>query len=144
MKIKCELSGIILAAVSGIYMLFLMLVRAFLPMVILPKFDILTILLLSLIALVLNYYFAKGRKRIYWQVALYAFLIFGIFPWVACFVPLLAAVKLAVMGAVTFTAAAFIFDSIINRLSSGSATKLAPIATAVGIYLAAQCLMGIF
>ncbi len=144
MSKKFDLSGILLAGVSGVYMLTLMLIRAFAPAIIIPKFDILTVLSLSLVALVLDYYISKECKRNYLLSALYGFLIFGIFPWVACFVEIIATLKLAIISAVIFTAATFIFDSIINRLSSGPAGKIAPLISVVGLYLAAQCLMGIF
>lgn len=37
----------------------------------------------------------------------------------------------------------FLFTSVQDRLSTGPVCKLAPILSAVGLYLASQCLMGI-
>ncbi len=144
MSKKCDLLGIILASVTGVAALTAMLIRAFAPAIIIPKLDVLAVLLLSLVTLVLDYYISKERCRKYPLVVLYSFLIFGLFPWLACFSTPITALKTAALGAVIFTAATFVFDSITDRLSSGSATRLAPIASAFGIYLAAQCLMGFF
>ena len=50
---------------------------------------------------------------------------------------------LAILGAVVFTAVTWLFSSMMDRLSSGPAAKLAPVMSALGLYLAAQCFMGI-
>ena len=50
----------------------------------------------------------------------------------------------AVLGGIVFTAAPWLFPSAAARLSSGPAAKAAPIVSAVGLYLASQCLMGMF
>ncbi len=143
MKNKQDRSGIVLAAVTGIALLVCMLLRAFAPRVILPSFDSSALLTVSLVALVLEHYLVKNKRRVYWQLPLYALLIFGIFPWVACFTLPLETVKLAALGAVIFTVAAWLFDSIIKRLSTGPVAKAAPLISAVCLFLAAQCLLTI-
>lgn len=140
---KHDLFGLFLAVVTGISLLAAMLIRAFLPHIILPTFDSMAILVLSLIALVLDSYIAKDRKRMYWFIPLYSALIFGVFPWVACFLTYIDTIKFGILGAVISTVVAFIFDIIKNRLSVTPATKIAPLISGFGIYLAAQCLMGI-
>ncbi len=140
---KRDLLGVLLALIFGFVMLMAMLIRGFLPSVILPKLDILALLLISLITLVLDFYLAKRSKRVYWLIPIYAFLIFGIFPWVACFLPLLTALKTSIIGAGVFTMSTFLFDSIINRLSNRPFAKLTPLITAFGLFLSAQCFMGI-
>ncbi len=140
---KRDLLGIILALVGGVSALSLMLIRAFLPHIILPRIDALAIVLLSVIALVLDFYIAKGSSRKYWILPIYAALIFGLFPYAAGLVYALDALKTALLGAVIFTVLTFLFDSMINRISIGRATKIAPAICGFGIYLAAQCLMGI-
>ncbi len=144
MKKKCDLLGILLAVITAVALLTAMVVRAFFPQVIIPQFNSLAIIVLSLTALVLDYYITKGKRRIFWFVPVYGALIFGLFPWLACFVTPWTAVKLAVLGTVVFTAVTFLFDSMTKRLSSGRASKLAPLVSAFGLFLAAQCLMGIF
>ena len=56
----------------------------------------------------------------------------------------LDAVKLGVMGAVVFTVVTWLYSYVQDRLSSGAAAKAAPVISALGIYLAAQSLMGMF
>ncbi len=141
---KHDLFGLFLAVVTGVSLLAAMLIRAFLPHIILPAFDGMAILALSLIALVLDSYVAKDRKRIYWFTPLCSALIFGIFPWVACFLTYIDAIKFAILGAVISTIVTFVFDVIKSRLSvTPRATIVAPLISGFGIYLAAQCLMGI-
>lgn len=143
MKKKHDSLGIILAVVAGITFLTAMLVRAFLPRVILPKLDSSAVALLISIALVLDHYLVHAGKRNYFWTAVYAAVIFGVFPWVACFLSPMNALKLAVLGAVIVAACAYLFDSMLDRLSSGPATKAAPVVCAFVLYLVAQCLMGI-
>ena len=47
-------------------------------------------------------------------------------------------------GGIIFTALTWLYGSVTDRLSSGPAAKAAPIVSALGIYLAAQCMMGLF
>jgi hypothetical protein len=140
---KHDLFGLILAIVTGVSLLATMLVRAFLPNFILPSFDGMAILAVTLIALVLDSYIAKDGKRIYWFIPVCSALIFGVFPWVACFLPYIDAIKLGILGAVISTVATFVFDIIKNRLSVTPAAKIAPFISGFGIYLAAQCFTGI-
>ena len=53
-----------------------------------------------------------------------------------------AAAVLAVKGTIVFTAATWLFTSMVDRLSTGPAAKAAPFMSAFGIYLAVQGLMG--
>lgn len=144
MSKKHDLLGILLAAVTGISLLAAMLLRAFWPAFILPRFDSITLIALSLIALVLDFYLSKEKKRVYWLIPIYAALIFGVFPWVACVTAPLDALKLGLIGAVIFTAVTCLFDTMMKRLWGSDVNKLAPLISAFGLFLATQCLMGIF
>ena len=140
---KRDFLGIFLAAVTGTALLIALFVRAFLPRVILPRLDAPAMVLLSLIALVLDYYTVRGSRRDFRLIPLYAALIFGLFPFVASFAAPLDAVLLALLGAVVFSVVTFLFDTMVDRLSTGPAAKIAPFVSALGLYLACQCLMGI-
>lgn len=143
MNKKHDLLGISLASLTGAALLIAMLLRAFWPRFILPNFDASILLILSLISLVLDFYLTKEKHRVYWTVPLYGAIIFGLFPWLACFVMPLDALKLAVMGAVVLTVSTLAFDSIVNRLSSGPIAKIAPLISAFGLYLSAHALLTI-
>ena len=143
MKNKTYTLNTVLTVVLGAVLLAMMIVRAFAPNIILPIFDIPTVTGISLIALVLDHYLAKGAKRCYICIPVFAALSFGILPLAAGIVAPVNALGLAVSGAVIFTAAAWTFTSIQDRLSSGPAAKLAPIMSAFGIWLAVQAFAGI-
>ena len=132
----------LLAVVLGAALLVCVLVRTFAPRMILPALDIPNLVLISLATLVADHYLAPGAKRCYICIPVFAAITFGLLPFAACFVGAGEALKLAVLGAVVFTAVTWFFTSMMDRLSSGPAAKLAPVLSALGLYLAAQCFMG--
>ena len=131
-----------LIAVMCLSLLAFVLVRTFLPHIIIPELDVPNMVLISLIALLADHYLAPGAKRCYVCVVLFGALSFGLLPFAACFVGALEAVKLGLVGGVVFTVVTLLFTSIQDRLSSGPAAKAAPVLSAVGLYLACQCFMG--
>ena len=134
----------LLAAVLGVVLLAAVLVRTFAPRMILPLLDAPNMVLISMAALVLDHYLAGDAKRCYICIPVLSAVTFGLLPYAACFVGALEALKLAVFGGVVFTTCTWLFSSAVDRLSSGPAAKAAPILSALGIYLASQCLMGMF
>lgn len=142
MNKKTYTLNMLLAVVLGAALLVCVLVRTFAPRMILPLMDIPNLTLVSLAALLLDHYLAPGAKRCYICIPVFSAITFGLLPFAACFVGAGEAVKLAVLGAVVFTAATWLFSSATERLSSGPAAKLAPALSALGLYLAAQCFMG--
>ena len=134
----------LLAVVLGLALLVLVLVRTFAPMIIMPEFDVVNMVIISLAALVLEAYMAPGAKRCYVCVAVFSAVSFGLLPFAACFVGGMEALKLAITGGVAFTATTFLYTDMTERLSSGPAAKAAPFLSAFGLYLAAQALMGMF
>lgn len=135
--------NIALAIVLGIALTVCSIVRAFVPMAVLPKLDIPNMVLLSLVALLLDHYLFPGVRRMDLVAPLLGALTFGLLPYAAGFCVLLEALKLAMIGGVIFTASAWVFAEVQERLSSGPAAKAAPIFSALGLYLAAQCFAGI-
>ena len=132
----------LLAAVLGLALLICVVVRTFWPRMILPVMDIPNMVLISLVALLLDHYLAPGAERCYICVPVFSAITFGLLPFAGCFVGAGEALKLAVLGAVVFTAVTWIFSSMMDRLSSGPAAKYAPFMSALGLYLAVQCFMG--
>jgi len=144
MKKQIDLLNTLLAAVLGGVLLAAVLVRTFIPIVILPKLDITNMVLVSLAALLADHYLAPGARRCYICIPLLSALTFGLLPWAACFVDVIQALRLAVVGGVVFTATVWLFSSILERISSGPACKAAPLVSAFGLYLAAQGFLGLF
>ena len=134
----------VLAILLGAVLLAYVLVRTFLPNFIIPNLDIPNMVLISLAALILDHYAAPGAKRCYICIPVFSALTFGLLPFAACFVGALEAVKLGLYGGIVFTATTWLFNSMIDRLSSGPAAKVAPFASALSLYLAIQALMGMF
>ncbi len=132
----------LLAAVLGIALLICVVVRTFWPRMILPVVDIPNMVLISLVALLLDHYLASGAERCYICIPVFSAITFGLLPFACCFVGAGEALKLAILGAVVFTAVTWIFSSMMDRLSSGPAAKFAPFMSALGLYLAVQCFMG--
>lgn len=143
MKNKTYTLNTLLAVILGAVLLIAVFVRTFAPAIILPELDLPNMVLLSLLALLLDHYLAPGAKRCYICIPMFSAITFGLLPFAACFVGALDALKLALIGCAVFTAATWLFTSMEDRLSTGPAAKAAPIVSALGLYLAAQCLMGI-
>ena len=143
MKNKTYTLNTVLSAVLAVVLGAMVAIRAFAPQIILPVFDIPTLTAISLAALVVDHYLAKGAKRCYICIPVFAALSFGVLPYAAGMVALSNLLGLALTGAAVFTVCTFVFTSIQDRLSSGPAAKLAPIMSALGIWLAVQAFAGI-
>lgn len=130
----------LLALVLGGVLLIAMLVRTYAPNVILPELNIPNMVLISLAALLLE---RSGEKRSWLWVAVLGGLTFGLLPFAACFAAGAEAVKLGVVGGIVFTATCWLFDSMVDRISTGPAARWAGVVSALGLWLAAQCLTGI-
>ena len=143
MKNKTYTLSTVLIAVLTAVLAVMAALRAFSPQIILPIFDIPTLSAISLVALVLDHYLAKGAKRCWICIPIFAALSFGILPFAAGMVALSSTLGLALTGAAIFTVCTFVFTSVQDRLSSGPAARLAPIMSALGIWLAVQAFAGI-
>ena len=144
MKDKRYVLNTLLAIVLGTVLLAAVLVRTFAPLVILPELGGTELVLISLAALLLDHYLAPGAKRCYPAAAVFSAVTFGLLPFAGCFAGAVEALWLGVSGGVVFTVTAWLFTSIQDRISTGPACKAAPAISALGVYLAAQCLMGLF
>lgn len=142
MKNKTYILNTLLAVVVGVILLTAVLVRTFVPAVIIPRWNIPNMVLVSLLALLLDHYLAPGAKRCYICIPLFSAMTFGLLPFAACFAAALEALKLGLVGGIVFTVTTFLFTSVQDRLSSGPAAKAAPVLSAFGLFLAAQALSG--
>ena len=142
MKNRTYTLNTILAAVYGLAMLAVILVRAFLPRIILPQWNLSELALVSLVALVLDHYMAPGAKRCYICIPVFSALAFGLLSF-GGYLGIAESMRIMVLGAVVFTATTWLFTSMVDRISSGPVAKAAPIVSATCLYLAIQCIMGI-
>lgn len=143
MKDKKWILNTILAIVCFIALLVMIIVKTFAPIIVLPELSITNLALVSLAALVLDHYIARGAKRCYIMIPVFSFLTFFLLPYGACFVNAMEAVRLGVTGMVIFTLLTFLFTSIQDRISSGPARIVSPVISAFCLYLALQCFSGI-
>lgn len=128
--------------VLGVFLLAQIFVRTFAPAVILPRLDLPNMVLLSLLTVLADHYLAPDAKRFRIGIPVLAAVSFGLLPYAGGFAGAAEALGLALVGGVVFTVTTWLFTSICDRLSSGPAAKAAPVVSALGMYLAAQCLMG--
>jgi len=141
---KTYILNTLLAAVFSAVLLVMIVMRAFFPVVILPQANIPNLVLISLVALLLDHYAAPGADRCYVCIPAFSAVSFGLLPFAACFVGVQDALKLGLTGGIVFTLTTWLFTSIQERLASGPAAKAAPVISALGMLLAAQCLTGLF
>ena len=143
MKDRSYLLNTLLAAVLGAALLIATFVRAFAPAIIIPQLNLPNMVLICLLVQLLEHYLAPDAKRCYVCIPLLSVLTFGLLPWVAGFLGTEEIWKTALCGAAVFTAVTWLFTSLRERIASGPAAKGAAIISAMGMYLAAQCLTGI-
>ena len=133
----------LLAVVTGLFLLGTVIARTCFPAIILPEANIPNLVLLSLIALVLDHYLAPEAKRCYICIPVFSAITFGLFSFVSAYATLGEAVKLAIAGGIVFTATTWVYSAIQERLSSGPAAKASGFFSAVSLYMAVQCFVGI-
>lgn len=143
MKNKTYFLSSMLAVVLGTALTVTVIVRTVAPAVIIPDLDIPNMVLLSLAALLLDHYLARGAKRCYICIPLFAAVCFGLLPYAAAFTTPVESLKLALVGACVFTVTTWVFTSMMDRISSGPKAKAAPIVSALGLWLAMQAFTAI-
>jgi len=143
MNNKKYMLNTLLAFVLGAVLLAFVLIRTFAVRIILPELDIPNLVLISLAALLLDHYLAPGAQRCYICIPVFSALTFGLLSF-AAYLGIARALELTVMGSAVFTATTWLFTSMTDRISTGPAAKAAPAVSAVCLYLAAQCFLGLF
>lgn len=143
MKDNKYLLNTLLAAVLFAAMLAMLILRAVQPAAVLPVLNIPNMALISLLTLLLEFYLAHDEKRCYVCAAALSVITFALLPLMAGFACQHTFWKIGLAGGVVFTVNTWLFDSITSRLTSGTKANAAPVLSALGLYLAAQCFAGI-
>ena len=143
MKAKDMLLSVLLTTVLGAALLAATLVDVFAPAVILPKLDIVAMVLLSLIALVLEAFIAPNAKRCYVCVFVFSAVSFGLLPFVCALADANSIWLNALIGGAVFTIVTLLFTSALDRMNSGKRDWRSVLVTAIGFFLAAQAFTGI-
>lgn len=135
--------NVILAAVVGIACLVLALGAALAPQAIMPRFDLVMMLALSLIALTIDAYWGPDCPRSwFWTVVLGA-ATFTVLPWCAGVTGGVTVGVLGLSGGAVFAVAAVLYTAAMERNASGPKAPLAPVGAALMLFLAGQCLSGL-
>ena len=111
----------------------MMVLRLIQPAVILPKVNVPNLVLLSLVALLADHYLAPKAGRCYICIPVLAAVTFGLLPFAAGIIGAGEILKIALVGAVVFTATTFLFTSMADRLSSGPKAHAAAFLSAFGL-----------
>ena len=143
MKNNKFLLPVILSAVLFAALLTCMVQQIVQPAVILPVLNIPNMVLLSVVALLVEYFLAGSNPRCYLCVAVFGVAAFGLLPLMAGFACVHDFWKFGLVGGVAFAATTFLFTSATQRLQTGPKAPAALVLTCLGIYLAAQCFAGI-
>lgn len=143
MEHKKFLLPVILVAVLFAALLTTMLVQIFQPAAILPPLNIPNMAALSVAALLIEHFLAKGSPRCYVCIVLFGVASFALLPLMAGFACVHNFWKYGLVGGVTFAVTTFLFSSAMQRLQTGKKAPAAAVLTGLGIVLAAQCFAGI-
>lgn len=135
--------NVLLAAAVGTACLALMLAGALAPMAILPKFDLTMMLALSLIALTVEAYWGPVPQYPWPVTVALGGVTFALLPWCAGVAGAVPVWTLGLCGAAVFGIAALLYSSIQERIVTGPNPRLAPVGSALLLFLAGQCLMGL-
>lgn len=142
MKKNTMMANTLLAVVLGAGLLAGMVWRTFMPNVVLPSLDINAMVGITLIALLLEYFIAGVQKRNWALQIVYAAATFMLLSLVAGIAE--NGILMYALGGVVFGVITFLFDSMVQRLEVTTDKKYAVIPTALVLYLACQCFMGMF
>lgn len=132
------LSAVLFAALAAA-----LLVRVWVTDAIIAPLNIPNMALLSVIALVIEYFAAGTQRRCYWFTALFSAVCFGVLPLMAGFACVHDFWQYGLIGGGVFTIITFLFTSATERLLTGPKARAAVVLTGLGIWLAFQCFAGI-
>ena len=142
MKERNDMLPVLLAVVLTVAMAAVVLFESLAPAVVIPVPNIPNMAGLCLVVLVLEHYMAPNRRRCYVCVAVFALLSFGLLPYAAGYVAPAQVWKVALVGGVLFTLLTWLYDSIMDRITTGPKAVFAPVISAFGLYLAFQAFAG--
>lgn len=138
--------SVLLTLVVGAACLAWALVEIAAPLAIRPRFDLVMILALSLIALTLDAYLGAPSEPS-WPALLantaLGGIAFGLLPWCAGAAGGTPAWVLGLTGAAVFGIVSLLYSAALERIATGAKAPLAPAGTALMLFLAGQCLSGL-
>lgn len=132
--------NILLAIITGIICLAELLIQMLAPSSLLPAFDLPLLAAISLLALVLEKYIGVAAQRQWLPMILLGGVTLTALPLCAGIQPLHPIWAVFLVGCAVFGALTLLFTECTDRLSG----RFSPLACGVIVYLACQCLQGIY
>lgn len=120
------------------------LIKTFFPDMVLARVSIPLLVLLSLIPMIVEAYMASEVKRNWLVNVLLAGIAFAVLPLCAGWNSDISYTTLFVAGAAVFGITDLLYRSMVERMSSGSSGRFAPIVNGIMLFLASQCFQGLF
>ena len=136
------LVNILLGAVMAVVMLWCMVAKLIWPVAVMPARNIPNLMIACTIALVLAQYLNPGAAYNWLCAAFLAGLTLGLFPFVAGVAEVEEIWKLVLVGGLVFLGCERMFHSVMDRLSSGPAGKLAPLSVGLVMVVMSQIFAG--
>ena len=143
MKNRTSLPTVWLTVVLAVVLVVCRIVSVMAPFALLPEVNIPNMVLVSCVALLIDHILSRKTAPMNVWMPVFGALAFALLPFAAGFAAAEELVKLAITGAVVFTACCWLYDSMAERIATGSAAKAAPVFSVLGLYLAAQCFSAI-
>ena len=143
MKKNTYLVNLLLALLTTALCLWGMLVKTFAPSVLLPHISIPLMVLVTVIALAIEYYLGTPMKREWIGSTLLSGFTLSLLPWCAGLTRETPVWLLFICGTAVFGVTAVLYTSMGKRMKSGIAAKAAPAVNALLLFLAAQFFQGI-
>lgn len=141
---KRDNSCLLLVGVTGLVCLLEVLIRAFWPAAVLPRFDLIWMAGVSLLALAgESWRTGAAPRRCWWLTALTGILSFGLLPLCGRLVPLEQVWPLALAGGAVFLILSALFTSLERRLATAGIGRLGRLGMALLLFLACQGFGGI-
>lgn len=135
--------NILLIIEVGIFYLFHMFCRIFAPSMIFPKMSLPFLTILSVLPMVVQSYIEPKIKRNPVISMLIAGMTFVVLPMCAGIDTGFSIWKLFVAGTAVYGVTYIVYESMVQRMYSGSYTKFTPIVNGFLLFLASQCLQGL-
>lgn len=143
-KERLYLKNTLLAAELGIVCLVVILFRTFRPGTVLLHLDIPQLVLLSVIPMMVGRSYKTAKKEQFLYSVILAGVTFAALPFCAGWNTGMETWKLLAEGALVFGVVDVLYTSMAKRVLSGPKAPLALVVNGLMLYLASQCLQGIF
>ena len=127
-----------------LYCIICLLVRTFAPAVILPKWDISVLMLLTLVPLVIARYLKPDAKFPWVVTILLGGAAFTVLPLCAGLLYGMPVWRMFLIGTAVFGGTAYLYSCTAKCAAKGKLRWISPVVNALLLFLAGQCLQGMF